>query len=136
MDELARLKYLSWVLRVFGVISIAGVFLMMNVLDVESWTWEPRQSEYEQMIMGIYAVLGVFLLLAARNPLQHRSLIQFTAWSSLVHGGIMLVQALVDDGERANLVGDVPALILIGIVLWWLLPREKALVEAPSIGDR
>ena len=136
MDELARLKYLSWVLRVFGVISIAGVFLMMNVLDVESWTWEPRQSEYEQMIMGIYAVLGVFLLMAARDPMRHRSLIQFTAWSSLVHGGIMLVQALVDDGERANLVGDVPALILIGIVLWWLLPREKALVEAPSIGDR
>ena len=136
MDELARLKYLSWVLRVFGVISIGGVFLMTEVLDAESWTWEPRQSEYEQMIMGIYAVLGVFLLLAARNPLQHRSLIQFTAWSSLVHGGIMLVQALVDDGERANLVGDVPALILIGIVLWWLLPRAAASVETASIADR
>jgi len=136
MDELARLKYLSWVLRVFGVIAIGGVFLMTEVLDAESWTWEPRQSEYEQMIMGIYAVLGVFLLMAARDPMRHRSLIQFTAWSSLVHGGIMLVQALVDDGERANLFGDVPALILIGIVLWWLLPRAPASVETASIADR
>lgn len=126
MDDATRLKYLSVALRVFGAISIVGGFLMMEVFNASSWTWEPRQSEYEQMIMGVYVVLGVFLWLAAGDPLRHRSLIQFTAWSSLVHGGIMLVQALVDDGERANLVGDIPASFLIAIVLWWLLPRVKA----------
>ncbi len=126
MDDPTRLKYLSLALRIFGVIFIFGVYLMMEFVFTSGWTWEPRQSEYEQMIMGIYAVLGVFLLLAARKPQEHRSLIQFTVWSSLAHGGIMLVQALVDEAERENLIGDVPALILVGIVLWVLLPRKAA----------
>ncbi len=126
MDDATRLKYLSLALRIFGVIFIFGIYLMMEFVFTSGWTWEPRQSEYEQMIMGFYAVLGVFLLLAARRPQEHRSLIQFTVWSSLAHGGIMLVQALVDDAERENLVGDVPALFLVAIVLWILLPRKAS----------
>ncbi len=126
MDDQTRLKYLSLALRIFGVIFIFGVYVMMEFVFTSGWTWEPRQSEYEQMIMGVYAVLGVFLLLAARNPQKHRSLIQFTVWSSVAHGGIMLVQALVDDAERENLVGDIPALFLVGIVLWVLLPRKAS----------
>ena len=58
------------------------------------WTWHSGHSDYPLMIVGIYATLGVFLLLAARDPLAHRSLIWFTVWSSVVHGGIMAVQAL------------------------------------------
>ncbi len=126
MDDQTRLRYLSLALRIFGVIFIFGIYLMMEFVFTSGWTWEPRQSEYEQMIMGFYAVLGVFLLLAARRPQEHRSLIQFTVWSSLAHGGIMLVQALVDDTERKNLVGDVPALFLVAIVLWILLPRKAS----------
>ncbi len=125
MDDQTRLRYLSISLRIFGVIFIFGLFLMMEFIFTSGWSWEPRQSEYEQMIMGVYAVLGVFLLIAARNPQEHRSLILFTVWSSVVHGAIMLVQALVDDGERANLVGDIPALFLVAIVLWWLLPKGR-----------
>lgn len=130
MDEQTRLRYLSIALRVFGVIFIVGLYLMMEFVFTSGWTWEPRQSEYEQMIIGVYAVLGVFLLIAARKPQEHRSLILFTIWSSIVHGAIMLVQALVDDGERANLVGDIPALFLVAIVLWWLLPKAKETVQA------
>ena len=125
MDDRTRLRYLSIALRIFGVIFIFGLLLMMEFIFTSGWSWEPRQSEYEQMIMGVYAVLGVFLLIAARNPQDHRSLILFTIWSSIVHGAIMLVQALVDDGERANLVGDIPALFLVAIVLWWLLPTGR-----------
>jgi len=54
-------------------------------------------SEYEQMIIGVYAVLGIFLIMASRNPARHVSLIWFTVWSSLVHGLIMLWQARPDD---------------------------------------
>lgn len=124
MDDQIRLKYLSLALRIFGLIAVFGVFLMMEFVFPSGWTWLPRQSEYEQMIIGIYAVLGVFLFLAARNPLEHRSLIQFTAWSSAAHGGIMLAQALVDETERSNLVGDIPALFTIAVVLWVLLPGK------------
>ena len=74
------------------------------------------------MIVGIYATLGVFLILAARDPLANRSLIWFTVWSSVVHGGIMAVQALAPN-SHGHLVGDVPALFIIAIVLALLTPR-------------
>ncbi len=74
------------------------------------------------MIAGVYAVLGVFLIVAARNPSDHKSLISFTIWSSLVHAGIMGVQALGDAHEYGHLIGDVPALILVAVVLWFLSP--------------
>ena len=124
MNEEVRTKYLKVALRVFGLIFIFGVYIMMMWVWPSGWGWEPRQSEYEQMIMGVYAVLGIFLIRAAKNPPQHESLIWFTVWSSIVHGGIMMVQALVDETERANLLGDVPALFLVGIVLWYLMPKR------------
>jgi ABC-type transport system involved in cytochrome c biogenesis permease subunit len=53
------------------------------------WRWSPNQPQYEQMILGIYATLGVFLLLTSRNPLANLGLIWFTVFSSIVHVGIM-----------------------------------------------
>jgi hypothetical protein len=79
---------------------------------------------YLQMILGIYATLGVFLLRAARDPLKNLSLIWFTVWSSIVHGGIMAAQALVYPEHRGHLYGDVPALLLIAVVLAALTPRR------------
>ena len=98
---------------------------MMMWIWPAGWVWTPRQPEYEQMIMGIYATLGIFLIRAARDPLGNASLIWFTVWSSIVHGGIMLVQAIVDETERANLFGDVPGLFLVAFVLWYLMPRQS-----------
>ena len=89
------------------------------------WAWSPSQHEYELMMVGIYATLGVFLLIAARNPEGHTSLIWFTVWSSVVHGGIMTVQALVDSTEHGHLVGDVPALFIIAAALAALAPRRS-----------
>ena len=123
--EARRLHHLSIALIVFGAFLVVGVYPLMNWLWPSGWAWEPRQTEYEQMIAGVYATLGVFLLLAAREPLAHRSLIQFTIWSSIVHATIMAVQAGHDHTERANLVGDVPALYAMAFVLWWLLRRAS-----------
>jgi hypothetical protein len=123
MQEETRLKYLKVALVVFGIIFIAGVPAMMMWIWPDGWSWTPRQPEYEQMIMGVYATLGVFLIRAAKDPLASASLIWFTIWSSLVHGGIMLVQGLVDETDRINLLGDVPAILLVAIVLWYLMPR-------------
>ncbi len=124
MTEDQKIKYLGYALRIIGSFFIVGIYPMMMWIWPEGWGWEPRQPEYEWMIMGIYATLGIFLLLAARNPKEQLSLIWFTICSSFVHGGIMLVQAIVDESERANLLGDVPALFLVAIVLWILMPRK------------
>lgn len=121
-----RLRALRVVLLVTGIAFAVGVPLLTQLWP-SAWMWEPRQSEYEQMIIGIYVTLGVFVCLAARDPLRHLSLIWFTAWSSLVHGGIMAVQALVDPTEHANMIGDVPALLVVGVALAVLTPRAKDL---------
>lgn len=123
MQPEAKLRYLKAALYLFGVVFILGVPAMMMWIWPAGWSWTPPQHEYEQMIMGIYATLGVFLLLAAKDPLAHASLIWFTVWSSLVHGGIMLVQALLDETDRTNLWGDVPAIFLVAIVLGYLMPK-------------
>jgi len=114
---------LSTFLLVFGLVFIFGVWPLMMFWP-SGWQWQPNQPEYEQMIIGVYATLGVFLVLASRDPARHRSLILFTAWSSLAHSGIMAVQAIQDAAERGHLIGDVPVLAIVGIVLIVLAPKS------------
>lgn len=124
MNEGRSSQALPAVLVAVGLVFIFGVALLMRIWP-SGWQWQPSQPEYEQMIMGVYATLGVFLILAARDPARHRSLILFTAWSSLVHAGIMGVQAIRDTAERGHLIGDVPALAIVGIVLLTLAPATR-----------
>jgi hypothetical protein len=123
MTEETRLKYLRVALITFGIICIVGIYTMMRLWPA-GWVWKPVHSEYQQMIMGIYATLGVFLILASKKPLKHLSLIWFTIWSSIIHGGIMLIQAIVNESERTHLLGDIPPLFLMAMVLWTLIPKE------------
>ena len=76
------------------------------------------------MIVGVYATLGVFLIRAAANPAAHASLIWFTAISSAVHAGIMAVQSFSDPMHMGHLAGDVPALLLVTLVLSALMLRK------------
>jgi hypothetical protein len=122
---------LRYALVLVGLIFIVGVYPLMMALWPSGWRWQPNQPEYEQMILGVYATLGVFLLIASRNPLQHRSLIWFTVWSSIVHSGIMAVQAFNTPAERGHLMGDVPALVIVAVILAVLMPRD-ATVEPVS----
>lgn len=125
MNNEQKLKFLKIALVVFGAFFIIGIYPMMMWIWPSGWGWTPRQPEYEQMIMGVYATLGVFLILAAKDPMKHASLIWFTVWSSIVHGGIMAVQAIVDSTERMNLLGDVPALFLVALIFWYLMPSKS-----------
>jgi hypothetical protein len=72
------LKLLKVALYAFGVIFIVGVPAMMMVIWPSGWSWTPAQPEYEQMIMGMYIVLGIFLIRATKDPMAHASLIWFT----------------------------------------------------------
>ncbi|SDK54177.1 DUF6632 domain-containing protein [Microbulbifer yueqingensis] len=123
MSQGSWLGLLRALLVITGLFFIFGIYAMMMWVWPEGWGWTPRQYEYEQMIMGVYATLGVFLIRAARDPLANASLIWFTVWSSVVHGLIMLVQALVDSTERANLLGDVPALLVLALVLGYVMRK-------------
>ena len=126
MNDTARLKYLRIALVVVGIIFIFGIYLLMIVWP-SGWRWHTGHSDYALMIVGVYATLGVFLLRAARNPLDHLSLIWFTVWSSVVHSGIMAFQSFEMPENHGHLVGDVPALLIIAAVLGFLTPRRDGL---------
>jgi hypothetical protein len=124
MSTESREKYLKIALVLFGI-----VFLLVYPLGMvwpSGWVWHGGEGIYYlQMIAGIYAVLGLYLIAAARDPGANRSLISFTIWSSVVHASIMAVQALADSREYGHLVGDVPALFLVAVVLWVLSPAGE-----------
>lgn len=128
MDEIVRLKYLRIALVAVGIIFIAGIYLLMIVWPA-GWTWHTGHSDYPLMIVGVYATLGVFLILAARDPLANLSLIWFTVWSSLVHAGIMAFQASTNPMNHGHLLGDVPALLIVAALLAVLTPRRAKLID-------
>jgi len=120
MSAANRLLYLRIALIVIGLTFIFGIY-PLGIVWPSGWTWGEGHSHYLMMIIGVYATLGVFLLMASRDPDAHKSIIWFTVWSSVVHGAIMALQAFGDPAERGHLLGDVPALFLIAIVLGGLM---------------
>jgi len=112
----------------FGLTFVFGIYTL-GIVWPSGWVWGQGESHYLMMIIVVYATLGVFLLLAARDPEAHTSLISFTIWSSAAHGGLMMVQALGDPMERGHLFGDGPALLLVALVLGVLMPRAALSLE-------
>src|SRR5215472_10065779 len=122
-------RYLRIALRLVGLTFVFGIYTLVVVWPT-GWSWHTGPSHhlphYLQMILGVYATLGVFLLIASRNPLANLSLIWFTVWSSAVHAAIMAAQALTNPDQIAHLWGDVPALLVFAAVLAFLTPRGRS----------
>ena len=123
MSDANRLRFLRIALIAIGLTFIFGEYTLSMVWP-SGWAWGQGHSHYLMMIIGVYATLGIFLLIASRNPYAHKSIIWFTVWSSVVHGGIMGAQAFHDAAERGHLIAGVPALFLVAIVLAVLMPRS------------
>ncbi|MHB1214777.1 MAG: DUF6632 domain-containing protein [Thiobacillus sp.] len=124
MTETARIKYLRIALLLVGLTFTFGIW-PLGIVWPSGWVWhEGGRSEYLEMILGIYATLGVFLMIASRDPMAHRSLIWFTVWSSIVHGGIMGIQSVANPMHIGHLIGDVAALLAVAAVLAVLTPRQ------------
>src|SRR6185436_17792018 len=121
MTDIERLKHLKLALRLVGVIAIFG-FYPLTVFWPSGWAWSSGRSEYLEMIIAIYATLGVFLLIAARNPNQHLGLVSFGIWSRIIHGAVMAVQSVQNPMHVHHLYGDVAALFIIAAVLTLLSP--------------
>lgn len=125
MSEIERLKYLRIALLVIGVMFIFCIW-PLTIFWPSGWSWHAGgRSYYLEMILSIYATLGIFLIVASKNPLQHRSLIWFAVWSSIVHGSVMAYQAIGDKTQIGHLYGDVLGLFVIAGVLAYLMPKSK-----------
>src|ERR1700737_2628593 len=119
-----RKQLLKVVLVLVGVIFTALVYPMIMFV---------RQEPALAMMLSVYVTLGIFLLLAARNPAANRSLIAFTAWSSFAHAALMAVQAFRNLIQRGELLG-VAALVIIGVALIVLAPAKQSAELASAAG--
>jgi hypothetical protein len=117
-----RDRALKIVLIVVGLIFCALLYPMIMFM---------KQEPALAMMLSVYVTLGIFLLLAARAPSANRSLIAFTAWSSLAHAALMGFQALRNLIARGELIG-VAALAVIGLTLIVLAPGETPLPTSSS----
>jgi hypothetical protein len=108
-------RALKGVLVLVGVIFTALVYPMIMFF---------KQEPALAMMLSLYVTLGLFLLVAARNPGENRSLIAFTAWSSLAHAALMSTQAMRNIVARGELIGSA-VLIVIGVALIALSPAKE-----------
>ena len=123
-----RERALKVVLVLVGLLFSAGIYPVTDSL------WHANQSMYtEDMMISLYVTLGIFLLLATRNPSANRSLIAFTAWSSFAHAAVMGVQAFRNLIPRGELLG-VAALVVIGVALIVLAPAKQSTEWASAVG--
>src|SRR5881409_2641381 len=123
-----------WRERVLKVVLVlVGLLFLAGVYPIVMYLWRPgNESPGDAMMLSLYVTLGVFLLLAARNPSANRSLIAFTAWSSFAHAAVMGVQALRNLIARGELLG-VAALIVIGGALIVLAPAKQSVERTSAV---
>jgi hypothetical protein len=125
-----RERSLKAVLVVVGLL-----FFGLGIYAVTPALWHRDGSDPgDTMMMSLYMTLGIFLLIAVRNPSAHRSLIAFAAWSSFAHAVVMSVlafgPAFVND--RAGFWVGSGVLVVIGVALLALSPA-KASRESVSV---
>lgn len=123
-----RQRVLQVLLVVVGLLFVALVYPLTTNL------WHASNAEVEAMFFSIYATLGVFVLLAVRKPAEHRSLIAFTAWSSLAHAAVMAIQAVQHATDRRDLVTAAGLFTVIGISLVALAPARQEKSRASIAG--
>jgi hypothetical protein len=133
--ENLELKGLKFFLNVFGLISIAlfGTLFLLTSFDapvmqeggaLRFLRWDILSKHVELMIEIVYLVWGIFMLIAARNPLSYLSFLQFTLWANLAHGLLMIPQAFMV-GMMYKMFTDVAYCLVLAVGLWILLPKRQ-----------
>ena len=118
-----RERALKVVLVLVGLLFCAGIYPLILMA---------KQDPALAMMMSLYATLGIFLLLASRDPSSHRSLIAFAAWSSFAHAAVMGVQAYLNLIARRELFG-VATFFVIGVALIALAPARQPVKRASTV---
>jgi uncharacterized protein DUF6632 len=122
-----RERALKGVLVVVGLLFLAGVYpLIGSLLDPS------HPDTGDTMMLSIYVALGIFLLIAVRNPAAHRSLIAFAAWSQFAHAVAMSILGLEIPNERVGFLAGSAVLVVIGVALIVLAPARESGEGAPA----
>ena len=120
------------VLVIVGLVNLALIYFLYMDLRHSSWLLE-QKNECEPMFLSFFIPLGVFLLMAARRPSEHRSMIALTAWWNISHGAVMAIQTVEAWSHNVHRnFTDVIVFLVIGVVLLLLLPAKREAV-APVV---
>jgi hypothetical protein len=115
-----RERALKVVLVVLGLLFSAGIYPLIGSL------LHPADSDTgDTMMLSLYVALGIFLLIAVRNPSAHRSLIAFAAWSSFAHAVAMSILGLEIASQRVGFLVGPAVLVVIGVALIALAPAKQ-----------
>jgi hypothetical protein len=123
-----RERALKIVLVLVGLLFTAGVYPLIGGL------LHPADSDTgDTMMMSLYFALGLFLLIAVRNPPVHRSLILFAAWSSFTHAVTMSIQGLEIASQRVGFLIGSAVLVIIGVALIVLAPAKQPIERVSAV---
>jgi len=139
MEQTLKYKGLKIFLTIYGIVSIllfGGLFLltstdasiMQDGGALRFMRWDILSKHVELMIEAVYLVWGIFMLLAARKPLSYLSFLNFTLWANLVHGLLMIPQAMMV-GMMYKMFTDIAYCLVLAIGLWILLPKGEVVTE-------
>ncbi len=117
------------VLVIVGLLNLALIYFLYLDLRHSSWLLE-RKNELDPMFLSFFIPVGVFLLMAAKRPAEHRSMIALAAWWNISHGGVMAIQTVEAwiHGVHRSFI-DVIVALVIGVVLLALLPPKREAVS-------
>jgi hypothetical protein len=123
-----RQRALKVVLVLVGLLFSAGIYpIVTSVRD----GWQANKEDALPMMLSLYVTMGVFLLLAARNPSANRSVIAFAAWANIAHGAVMTVMAVHLRNEREDLLIAAAVFGVIGLILIALAPAKQPVERVP-----
>lgn len=118
-----------------AVLIVVGLLFFAAILPVIGGLRDPVNSDTgDTMMMGLYCTLGIFLLLAVRNPSAHRSLIAFAAWSSFAHAAVMSTLGFEIPAQRSGFLGGSAVLVVIGVLLIALRPAKQSAAKTSASG--
>jgi hypothetical protein len=124
-----RERAVKVVLVLVGLLFTATIYpLVMTIRD----GWQANKEGATPMMLSLYVTLGIFLLLAARNPSANRSVIAFAAWSSFAHAAVMAVMSIHLVNERLGLLIAAGMFSIIGAVLLVLAPVKQSVPMSVS----
>jgi len=135
MEQTSKLKSLKIFLNVFGIFSLllfGGLFsltsfdaaIMQEGGALRFMRWDVLSKHVELMLEAVYLVWGVFMLMAARKPLAYVSFLNFTLWANLVHGLLMIPQAMMV-GMMFKMFTDVAYCLILALGLLILIPKGE-----------
>jgi hypothetical protein len=126
--NMKRERLTQIVLVVVGLLNLAMIYFLYTDLRHSSWLLV-QKNELDPMFLSFFIPVGVFLLIAARRPSKHCSMIALAAWWHTSHGGVMAIQTVEAwiHGVHRNFA-DVILFLVIGVVLLALLPAKREAV--------